>query len=192
MRRGRPFRVPARALVAHVLHADRTSNGFRQHRRVHDCVVGVVTAVGARPRGPDHTHGIDRHVQGGREALLHEVRLLRTAPAGDFAVLDLDQRAGRPHAGMRLERPFVIRLDHLSGLGEGGIHVAVMLLDLALARRRVANVIVEFGLLRERRLRLRPFHLQRARRLDRIPFLLGDDGQEAFVPDDLRAGDVLD
>ena len=46
---------------------------------------------------------------------LHEVRLLRAGPARDLAVLDLDQRAGRPHAGVRLERPFVFGLDHARG-----------------------------------------------------------------------------
>ena len=42
----------------------------------------------------------------------HEMRLLRAGPAGDMAVLDLDHRAGRAHAGVRLERPLVLGLDH--------------------------------------------------------------------------------
>ena len=65
--------------------------------------------------------------QDGGEAGLHEMRLLRAAPAGDVAVLDLDQRAGRAHAGMRLERPLVFGLDH--------------------ARRRLERVVDIAGLL---------------------------------------------
>ena len=109
-----------------------------------------------------------------------------------LAVLDLDQRAGRTHAGMRLERPFVFGLDHLGGRLERLVDVAVLLFDLALAHGCLADVIVERGLLRERRLGVRPFHFQFFRRLDGVPFLVGDDAEEALVPDHLGAGNSLD
>ena len=113
--RGRALRVPAGALVAHVLQPHWLADRLGQHGGVHGAVVGVVAAIGAGARLADDAHLIERHAERGREALLHEVGLLRAAPAGDIAVLDLDQRAGRTHAGMRLERPFVFGLDHLGG-----------------------------------------------------------------------------
>src|SRR5262249_57934713 len=103
---------------------------------------------------------------GGGNAVRHEGRLLRAGPAGDVAVLDLDQRAGRAHAGMRLERPFVLGLDHAGGGLERLVDVADLLAaDLALAHRRLADVIVERGLVRERGLHVRPFDLELLRRL---------------------------
>ena len=122
-----------------------------------------------------------------------EMRLLRAGPAGDVAVLDLDQRAGRTHAGMGLERPFVLGLDHPRGGLEGVVDIAGLLgVDLALAHRRLADVVVERGLVGERRLGVRPLDLELLRRLDRVPFLVGDDAEEALVPDHFGAGNVLD
>ena len=101
--------------------------------------------------------------------------------------------AGRPHAGMRLERPFVLGLDHARGGLEGVVDIAgLLVVDLALAHRRLADVVVERGLVGERRLGVRPFDLELLRRLDRVPFLVGDHAEEALVPDHLGAGNVLD
>ena len=57
----------------------------------------------------------------------------RAGVAGDDAVLDLDQGAGRPHRGMGLERPFVLGLDHPRRGLEGVVDIADVLLDHALA-----------------------------------------------------------
>ena len=104
-----PSRCPGRAYIARApacrppWPAPRRPSPRRRHR------------CGRRSPGPvcpDHVDGVLRHVEHGGEARAHEMRFLRAAPAGDLAVLDLDQRAGRPHAGMRLERPLVFGLDH--------------------------------------------------------------------------------
>ncbi len=121
------------------------------------------------------------------------MRFLRTAPAGDLAVLDLDQRARRPHARMGLERPFVFGLDHARGRLERLVDIAGFRgLHRTLARRRLADVIVERGLIGERRRRVRPDHLELLRRLDRVPLLVGDDAEEALVPDHLGGRDIFD
>src|SRR5262249_51214690 len=160
---------------------------------IHSGVVGVAAAIGAWADHPDDMHLVHRHADGAGDAILDEVRLLRAGPAGDVAVLDLDQRTGWAHAGMRLERPFVLGLDHACGGAERFLHVAGLLaLVLVLARRGLADVIVERRLLYEWRLRVRPFDLERLRGLDRIPFLLGIDGEEALLQIDLGAANVLD
>src|ERR1700676_1544954 len=105
------------------------------------------------------------------------------APAGDIALPDLDHRAGRAHAGMRLEWPFVFGLDHLGRRLERRVDVTVLLFHHALAHRRPANVIVKRSLFREWRLLDRPLYLQLLGRLDRVPFLVGDNTEETLVPD---------
>ena len=193
MDRSRTLRIPAGALVAHILHAHRLADGFGEHGGVHRRVVGIVAAVGARTRRPDHVDGILRHFQDGGEAGAHEMRFLRAAPAGDLAVLDLDQRAGRPHARMRLERPLVFGLDHARRRLERLVDIAGFRgLHRALARRCLADVIVERSLIGERRRRVRPNDLELLRRLDRIPLLVGDDAEEALVPDHFGGRDIFD
>src|SRR2546429_3775811 len=116
---------------------------------------------------------------------------MRAGPAGHVAVLDLDQRAGRAHAGMGLERPFVFELDHAGGSAERLVDVADLLAFVdALARRRLADVIIERGLVNERRLYVRPLDLERLRGLDRVPLVLGVDGEEALLQIDLGTTDV--
>ena len=188
-----PFGIPAGRLRARVLHAHRTAGGFRQHRGVHGGVVGVAAAVGAGADHPDHVDLVGRDAERAGDPVLHEMRLLRAGPAGDVAVLDLDQRAGRAHAGVRLERPLVLGLDHARGGLEDLVDVAGFLAaDLALAHGGLADVIVERGLVGERGLGVRPFDLELLRRLDRVPFLVGDDPEEALLPHHLGARDVLD
>jgi hypothetical protein len=51
-------------------------------------------------------------------------RLLRAGPQGGTVGAGIDDGTGRAHAGMRLERPFVFRLDDPSGTGEGRVDLA--------------------------------------------------------------------
>ena len=109
-----------------------------------------------------------------------------------MAVLDLDHRAGRAHAGMRLERPFVFGLDHACGGLERFIDIADRLAVFALAHGGLADVVVQRLLVDERRLAARPLHLELLHRLDRVPFLVGDHREEVVLPHHARARNVLD
>src|SRR6516225_5660472 len=131
---GGALRIPSRRLLARILHAHRLADRIGQHRGIHRRVVGVAAAVGTGADHPDRAHLLRRNAERERDAVAHEMRLLRAGPAGDIAVLDLDQGAGRPHAGVRLERPFVFRLDYARCGLEGLVDVAGFLAaDLALA-----------------------------------------------------------
>jgi hypothetical protein len=110
MDRRRSLGIPPGPLLSHILQPYRFANRLDQHRSVHRAIVRVVTPVGARPGCPDHPDLVLRHAQDGGEARLHEVRLLRAAPAGNHPLLDLDQSAGRSHGGVRLKRPFILGL----------------------------------------------------------------------------------
>ncbi len=109
-----------------------------------------------------------------------------------FAVFDLDQRARRSHAGVRLERPFVFGLDHARRGAERLVDIAVLLFDLRLAHWRLADVIVERVLLGKRIGGVRPFDGELFGCLDGVPFAIRHHAEEAALPDDLRALDVLD
>src|ERR1700684_627801 len=60
------------------------------------------------------------------------------------------------------------------------------------ARRCLADVIVERSLIGERRRGVRPDHLELLRRLDGVPLLVGDDAEEALVPDHFGGRDIFD
>src|SRR5262249_30122885 len=187
------FGIPSRRLLARILHAHRFADRIGQHRGIHRRVVGVAAAVGAGADHPDRAHLLRRNAERERDAVAHEMRLLRAGPAGHVAVLDLHYGASWPHAGVGLERPFVFGLDHTRRALERVVDVAGFLAaDLALAHGGAANVVVERGLIGEWGLGVRPFHLERLRRVDRVPFLVGDDAEEALLPHHLGAGDVLD
>jgi hypothetical protein len=70
------------------------------------------------------------------------MRLLAAGVAGDEAVLDLDQRAGRTHGGMGLVRPLVLGLDHPRRGLEGIVDIADVRLDGALADPRLVDIAV--------------------------------------------------
>ena len=94
-----------------------------------------------------------------------------------------------------MEGPFIGRLDDLVGalerrLDRRRLHIlgrAAALDDLG-----VANVVVEFLLLGEGGLHIRPGHLELARGLDGVPFPGGDDAEHGLFPDHFRAGNILD
>ena len=147
---GGPLRVPAGALITQILQAHRLVDGFGKQRGVHGGVIGIVAAIGAGTGRPFHVDVVLLHLQDGGKPGAQEVRFLRATPAGDMAVLDLDQSAGRSHAGMRLERPFVFGLDHARSRLEGVVDIArLFAFHRALARRLLAEVVVERSLVRE-------------------------------------------
>src|SRR5262249_7083230 len=93
--------------------------------------------------------------------------------------------------GVRLERPLVFGLDYARGGAERRLDVAGRPRPfLALAHGRAADVVKERVLLDERRLDVRPFDFQLLRRLDGVPFLVGDDAEKALLPDHFRARDI--
>src|SRR4029077_8987596 len=143
---GGAFRIPACALVAHILQTDRLSDAFREYGGVHGTIIGIVAAVRAGSRLPDHANAFGRHADRRCEALLHEVRFLRARPARNLAILDFNQSAGRPHTRVRLEWPFVFGFDHLRGGLECFIDTAVFFFDVALAYAGLADVVVQRGL----------------------------------------------
>ncbi len=140
----------------------------------------------------DRAHLVGRDPQDFGDALGGGVRLLGGVPDGDLVALDLGQGAGRRQARVRLERPLVVGLDHLVRLGEGGGDVAGRLLHLPLGGRGLADEVVELGRRGEGRGGLRPGHLQRPGRLDRVPLALGRHADEVLVPHHPRALDVGD
>jgi len=94
---------------------------------------------------------------------------------------------------MRLERPFVFRLEHARCGFKRVVDIADFLWrDLASAWGRLANMIVKRRLIREWRRRIGPRHLELSRSLDRIPFLLGDDAEKTLIPHHPGAGNFLD
>src|SRR5205814_277647 len=116
----------------------------------------------------------------------------RTGPAGHLAVLDLDDGAGRAHAGVRLEWPFIFSFDHACGGPERLVGIADRSRIFTLAYRRLADVVVERSGIGERRLGIRPFDLELLRRLDRIPFLVRHNAEEALLPNRFGTRELLD
>src|SRR5262249_28767180 len=149
----RTFWIPARRLLARILYAHRPTSRLRQHCGIHCGIVGVAASIGTRTNDPDRANLLDGNTQCQRDSVLDEMRLLRAGPARHVAVCDLDESAGRPHAGVRLDWPLVYRRNHLRSRLEDLIDIPGFLApNLALAHRRVADVRVERGLIRERRL----------------------------------------
>jgi len=92
---------PRHGLIAHILHAHRSTGELRHDRGISRCVARVVTAIGARTRHPDRTHLFRRNAETARHAQLREMRLLRARPDRGGAVgFDIGNGAGRTHAGM--------------------------------------------------------------------------------------------
>ena len=68
MDRGRTLRIPAGALVAHILHRTGLPTALASTAASIAAVVGIVAAIGARTRRPDHVDLVLRHFQDGGEA----------------------------------------------------------------------------------------------------------------------------
>ena len=183
--RGRTFRIPASALLARVLDANGTAYGPGQNGSISGCISGIIAAIGARANNPDSADLISWHAKDSRHAIPDEMRLLRSRPDGDVVALDVDDRTGGTHAGMRLERPLIFSFDHASGIPERCLDVAGVAFNLAFGDRRAANMVVKLGSRWERRLRVRPLHLQLFGCFDGIPFLLGHDSKQPLLPDNL-------
>ena len=135
--------------------AHRLADRLRQHGGVHGAVVGVVAAIGAGAGHPLTTCTFSS----GRSSIAAspawtKCDFWRAGEAGHVAVLDLDQRAGRSHGGMGLDTAIRTRPRSPCRRLEGVIDVADVLLDRALAHRRLADHVIERRLGRERRLAL--------------------------------------
>ena len=108
----RSLRIPAGRVVAHVLDADGLAGELGEQRRVVGGVAGVVAAVGPGAGDPDRVNLFWRQADQLRDAVTREVRLLRARPQRGPIGAHVGHRAGRAHAGVRLERPLVLGLDH--------------------------------------------------------------------------------
>src|SRR5258707_1876254 len=149
--RGRTFRVPAGALFASILHANGAADCAGEDGGIYRCVPRIAASIRTRPARPDGSHLFGRQTQDCCYSIAGKMRLLRAGPQCDLIILDLDHGAGRAHAGMGLERPLVLGLDHARRALEGLVDIAGFLAaELALAHCGAANVVVERRLVGER------------------------------------------
>src|SRR5262249_41985168 len=161
--RGGALRIPGNAFVAHVLHAYRTPEVLRQHRRVGGGVALIIAAVGAGAEHPDPVHLVPRQA---REAGPRSPRVTRPARPGANtgpAVAHVGDRTGRASARMRLDRIFVLAFDDADGPFDAFLEIAVLALELALDDRRPANVREQLVVAREIGLGVGPGDLERLR-----------------------------
>src|ERR1700730_4105827 len=100
MDRGRALGVPSCRLLARVLHAHGLAHGSGQDSSIHGRVVRIAASIGPRSNHPDRARLLLGHVEGKRNSVANEMRLLRAGPAGDIAVLDLGYRTGGTHTGV--------------------------------------------------------------------------------------------
>jgi hypothetical protein len=188
----RPFRIPGRSVGAHALHAHRLPRGAREERRIEGSVARVVATVGAGPRNPDRAYLLLRQAEQLGHAIAHEVRLLRAGPHRAAVDLHLGDGAGGPHARMRLERPFVLRLDDFCTFGKGRSDIAAPYRLLALDHLRRADVVVQPLHLGKGAIERMPVDLQPLRRPYRVPFARRHHGDEILLADHARAGNAFD
>jgi hypothetical protein len=91
-------------------------------------------------------HLVLRQAEHTGDAVAREMRLLRAGPQGGAVGPRIDDGASRTHAGMRLERPLVFRLDDPRCAGESRVDVAQGDRHLALDDGRLTDVLVECGI----------------------------------------------
>jgi hypothetical protein len=176
--------------IAHALNPHRPTDGLRQQGRVDPGVAGVagvVAPVGARARNPDPMHLVLRQPQRAGDPVAREMRLLRAGPQRRPLFTRIDDGTGRAHAGMRLERPFVFRLDDPRRTGEGRVYFPSRNTDFALDDRRLTDVLVECGIFGRGWCRLGPADNEPLGRLHRAAFAFGEDAEEALVAHDPHA-----
>ncbi len=140
----RRFRVPGSAVAAHALHPHRFAGESGQQRGIKSGIARVVAAVGI---GSDHSDAVylfRRQSEHTGYAVTGEMRFLRSGPERGAIGFRIDNRAARAHAGMRLERPFVLGLDHACSVFERRCHVTPSHGLLALDGGRRADVAVDF------------------------------------------------
>src|SRR5271166_4634959 len=118
------------------------------------------------------------------------MRFLRAGPQIRPVGPRVDDGTGRAHAGMRLERPLVFRLDDPRGPRENRVDVAYRDRHLALDDGRLTDVLVECGIFGKGRRRVGPGDLEPLGRLHGVPFALGDDAEEPLVMDDPNTRNV--
>src|ERR1700738_205157 len=99
--------------------------------------------IGAGARNPDPVPLVLRQAERAGDTVAREMRLLRAGPQRRPVGLRGDDGAGRTHAGVRLDRPFVLRFDNPRGTGKGRIDLARRNRHLAFDDRCLANVVVE-------------------------------------------------
>src|SRR3954469_16935116 len=139
----RTFRVPRGAIGAHALYTNRLAGGPREKRGIHRRIAGIVASIGAGAGDPDRPPLVLGYFQQPRDAVAHEVRLLRAGPHRAIAALDLGDRARRSHARVRLERTLVLRLHQLgTRRSQRRIDVTLLHFVVALDHLRTADVLV--------------------------------------------------
>ncbi len=189
----RALGIPGDPVAAHALHAHGAPRELGEQRRIERRVTGVVTPVGAGPRHPCGAHLFRRHAEQPRHAGLDEVRFLRAGPDSDAFRAHVGDRAGGPHARVRLERPLVLGLDDAGGGLEHALHVAFLNRVFALHHGCLADVVVDF---RHRRkgvlLDLVPRDLEHARGAHRVPLVIGHHRDEILFADDARTFHLFD
>ncbi len=178
-----PLRVPSGAVRTHPLQPHGLPCQLGDVGSVHRRIPGIVASVGSRPHDPDAAHLLLRKAQQLRHAIPCRVRLLRAGPDRGLPVPHFCDSARGSHAGMRLQRPLVLRLNDSGGGFECSVDIALPGGLLAFDDRRIANVLMQaVGAGEGIRRRRCPLHFQRARRLDCVPFTLGNYREEFSLP----------
>ena len=182
--------LPAVLLLAGPLQAHRAARHRpRQQRRVGGGIVGAVVAVAAGALGMDAAHLLLRHPHHLGDGVAVRIDALRMGPDRQRVVVELRHRAGRPDRAVRQIRARVSGVMCVRA-GEPGLPVEnrdVLRLQPHQHGRQRVDVRQFRALLPSRRRR------ERAHRLYRLEFALGDDAEEAAVAHDLEhAGHFLD
>ena len=189
----RAFRVPRRAVGPHALHPHRLAGRLREERRVERGVSGVVAPVGARPGNPDRPHFLRRHAEQPGHPVTHKVGLLRSRPHRAAVDPGVGNRAAGTHAGMRLERPLVLRFDDAHARrAERRCQVALLHGLLALHDLGTSDVLVQLIHRRKRAVERMPVDLQPLRRSYCVPLAWRDHRDEVLLAHDARAADRPD
>ena len=164
---------------------------FDSNGRVDPGVAGVVTPVGARARHPDPVHLVLRQAEHPGHAVAREMRLCEPVHSVAAVGAHVDDRAGRTHAGMRLERPLVVRLDDLAALREGGFDLRRRpRWHFGLDDGRLTDVVVDAAFSGKGGFTSDQVTLSRSAAWI-ASHSLGDDAEEPLVADDPDARNIV-